>query len=110
VSLTLVLPELGLPEVTEPDPVLLQALLSDYERELDGTPPDMETFLFGRAPIAIFRRIFQEGPKELPGESTIWVLLLSGYFGGVWLRAGVNGRPSAQTRRPAPTPKLRCRS
>lgn len=78
----------GLPgDVFRADPELLRALVADYELELDGASPEMATFLFGVAPTRIFERVFSEAPKQLPGESYSWLLLLSGYYGGAWLRA-----------------------
>ncbi len=72
-----------------PDAALLDALVAAYERELDGGAPDPMPFLASSAPLRIFGRIFAQDPRELPARSFTWMLYLSGYFGGVWLRAQI---------------------
>jgi hypothetical protein len=70
--------------VAIPDQVLLDELAAAYVASIDGAP-EMERFLFGTAPVEAFDRIFADpGSAEVPG--LIWVLHLSGYFGGRWLR------------------------
>ncbi len=72
-----------------PDAALLDALVAAYERELDGGAPDPMAFLASSAPLRIFGRIFAQDPQELPARSFTWLLYLSGYFGGGWLRAQI---------------------
>lgn len=70
--------------VAVPDQALLDELAAAYVASIDGAP-EMERFLFGTAPVEAFDRIFADpGSAEVPG--LIWVLHLSGYFGGRWLR------------------------
>jgi hypothetical protein len=70
--------------VVVPDQALLDELAAAYVAATTGTP-EMERFLFGTAPVEAFDRIFADpGSADVPG--LIWVLHLSGYFGGRWLR------------------------
>jgi hypothetical protein len=70
--------------VVVPDQALLDELAAAYVAATTGDP-EMERFLFGTAPVEAFDRIFADpGSAEVPG--LIWVLHLSGYFGGRWLR------------------------
>jgi hypothetical protein len=70
--------------VAVPDQALLDELAASYVAATSGAP-EMERFLFGTAPVEAFDRIFADpASAEVPG--LIWVLHLSGYFGGRWLR------------------------
>ncbi len=71
-------------QVVVPDQALLDQLAADYVSGVSGTP-EMERFLFGTAPVVAFDRIFEE-PTAADVPGLIWVLYLSGYFGGRWLR------------------------
>ncbi len=73
-----------------PDAALLDALATAYERELDGGAPDPMTFLASSAPLRIFGRILAQDPRELPVRSFTWMLYLSGYFSGLWLRSQIH--------------------
>jgi hypothetical protein len=64
-----------------PDPKLLDELARAYGRD------DVVEFLFGFAPARLFERVLGEATAQLPGPSLIWIMHLSGYFGGQWLRA-----------------------
>ena len=72
-------------EIVVPDQSLLDELAVTYAATLDGSP-EMERFLFGEAPVVVFDRIFSEPLAELPVGGLNWILYLSGYFGGRWLR------------------------
>lgn len=65
------------------DPSLLDELAETYAGE------DVARFLFGFVPIEAFDRILGEADGAIPAESFVWLMHLSGYFGGVWLRAEI---------------------
>lgn len=81
-------------EVAVPDQALLDAIATDYAATVDGAP-EIERFLFGNAPVVAFDRIFEDPTSpDVPG--LIWVLYLSGYFGGRWLRGEIaTAQPNA---------------
>lgn len=56
-----------------------------------GGVVDINRFLFGAAPSAIFDQVLTRdgGAVELDLESRVWVLYVSGYFGGLWLRGEI---------------------
>lgn len=65
-----------------------QALLDTMAATYAATLPipaniEVERFLFGYVPIAVFDRIF-DGEADIAG--LLWLMHLSGYFGGRWLR------------------------
>ncbi len=85
-------PALALPEhpffanaAMEPDPALLHALAARY-RASEPAAPSPTRFLFGFAPMALFEALLT-GHDRPPSPGALWILHLSGYFGGRWLRA-----------------------
>lgn len=74
--------------VVTPDQAMLDAMAAEYVATLDGATPEMERFLFGSAPVQVFDRIFAgETGDDIGG--LLWVMHLSGYFGGRWLRGEI---------------------
>jgi len=70
------------------EPDLLGELADEYAARTRPEPLLMTRFLFGDAPVALFDRIFAaREPAALPTGAYLWAFHLSGYFGGVWLRA-----------------------
>jgi hypothetical protein len=77
----------------------LDALLTDATLRRGGEAPDTRQFLFGDAPSSVFTGILGLTPADLsrlggegsslPGAGDVWILHVSGYFGGVWLREEV---------------------
>jgi hypothetical protein len=54
----------------------------------------MERFLFGTLPIEVFDQIFADEDPDT--ASLLWLLYLSGYFGGRWLRGEIaDAQPDA---------------
>ncbi len=70
-------------EVIEPGAELLDELARDH----DGNDP--LAFLFGVAPARAFERMTACEPGELPLSQHLWIMHVSGYFGGVWLRSEI---------------------
>ncbi len=69
-----------------PDPGLLDELAARYRAT--GAEPAMSRFLFGDVPITRFDEIFAATDvATLPLGEYLWLFHLSGYFGGIWLRA-----------------------
>lgn len=69
-------------------PELLDEMASDYASGLaEGETPEMERFLFGHVPVEVFNRIFDGDDSDTPG--LMWLMWLSGYFGGRWLRGEI---------------------
>ncbi|GJM37297.1 MAG: hypothetical protein DHS20C19_06640 [Acidimicrobiales bacterium] len=67
----------------------LDALAAAYVASLpDGTEPEMERFLFGSLAVTVFDEIFEGTTSERQAE-LMWMLHLSGYFGGRWLRGEI---------------------
>jgi hypothetical protein len=66
-------------DVMTPDPALLDALASSES----GT---VERLLFGRVPLRLFGDALTVDLGAYPVEGALWIMHLSGYFGGVWLR------------------------
>jgi hypothetical protein len=66
-------------DVMSPDPALLDALAADES----GT---VERLLFGRVPLRLFGDALTTDLDAYPVAGALWVMHLSGYFGGVWLR------------------------
>jgi hypothetical protein len=56
-----------------------------------GAPEDVNRFLFGAAPGVVFDEMLSRGSdvRRLDVARRLWVLYLSGYFGGVWLRGEI---------------------
>lgn len=73
--------------VAVPDQALLDSLASEYVAAV-GDAAEMERFLYGTAPVVVFERIFDD-PMSADVPGLIWVMFLSGYFGGRWLRAEI---------------------
>lgn len=77
-------------EMLSADPAALNALAEAACVDAGGRA-DINRFLFGVAPSVIFNELLTRdgggGSRDL--ESDIWVLYLSGYFGGVWLRGEI---------------------
>ncbi|MEL7208313.1 MAG: hypothetical protein AAGK32_08810 [Actinomycetota bacterium] len=74
-------------DVLVEDQMALDRLATDYVAGLDGDEPEMERFLFGALPVEVFDRIFAD---ETPDDGSLaWLLYLSGYFGGRWLRGEI---------------------
>ncbi len=76
-------------EAIVPDDALLEALVAGYEHELDGAEPVPMIFLASWAPVGIFERIFAQDPRTIPVRGFAWMLYLSGYFSGIWLRTQI---------------------
>jgi len=56
----------------------------------------MERFLFGHVPVDVFDRLLTPGPPDLDPSTDLWLLHLSGYFGGRWLRGEIaDAQPDA---------------
>ena len=75
------------------DPSLLARLLESY-RKAAGTAENAAEFLFGYAPIHVIDEIFDSAghasaEEEMPWAGHVWLMHVSGYFGGVWLRAEI---------------------
>lgn len=77
-------------EMLSPDPAGLNAL-AEAACVAAGRRPDINRFLFGIAPGVLFDGLLtrEERGRSLDLETEIWVLYLSGYFGGVWLRGEI---------------------
>lgn len=73
--------------VAVPDQALLDSLASEYVAEV-GSSAEMERFLYGTVPVVVFERIFAD-PTSADVPGMIWVMFLSGYFGGRWLRGEI---------------------
>lgn len=71
------------------DQALLDAFATDYARKRGKKPLQMTRFLFGEVPVRIFDEIFttKNPATSLDIGAYLWLFHLSGYFGGVWLRA-----------------------
>jgi hypothetical protein len=74
--------------VITPDQVVLDRLAGDYVAALDGAAPEMERFLFGEVPVRVFDDLFS-GAGEIDDATARWLLYLSGYYGGRWLRGEI---------------------
>lgn len=69
-------------------PDRLDALAAEYVAEV-GPDAEMERFLFGQMPLIVFDEIFAGAdPESIP--ELLWLLHLSGYFGGRWLRGEID--------------------
>jgi hypothetical protein len=76
--------------IIAPDPAGLNRLAQQACAEA-GMPADIRRVLFGSAPGAIFDEILSRGTdaREIDLAGRLWVLYLSGYFGGIWLRGEI---------------------
>jgi hypothetical protein len=76
-------------DVMAPDPDLL-------DRLIEGEPGSVERLLFGRVPLRIFGDALTSDLATVPVEGHLWIMHLSGYFGGVWLRREIaRAQPAA---------------
>ena len=68
-----------------------RALLASWESEYiaESGSPDVARFLFGEVAVRVFDALLGEESRELAAESAVWLMHLSGYFGGVWLRSAI---------------------
>ncbi|MDW3219793.1 MAG: hypothetical protein R8F63_14355 [Acidimicrobiales bacterium] len=70
-------------------PEALDELAAAYAASLPaGAEPEMERFLFGSLAVTVFDEIF-EGTTPQRQQELMWMLHLSGYFGGRWLRGEI---------------------
>jgi hypothetical protein len=71
------------------DVSLLSSLTRRYQREQGDGAVEMTRFLFSYVPVTLFDFVYatRDPAHELPVGSYLWLFHLSGYFGGVWLRA-----------------------
>jgi hypothetical protein len=68
----------------DPAPELLNDLARDYGRHTSN--PTMDDFLLGWAPKQLFEDVMSPRRNHFSLAESIWVLHLTGYFGGIWLR------------------------
>lgn len=66
-------------DVMTPDPELLDTLAANESGSV-------ERLLFGRVPLKLFGDALTAELDAYPVAGALWVMHLSGYFGGVWLR------------------------
>jgi hypothetical protein len=66
-------------DVMAEDPALLEQLL-------DAETGTVERALFGRLPLRLLGEALTGEPDSAPLPGRLWIMHLSGYFGGVWLR------------------------
>ncbi len=66
-------------DVMEQDNALL-------DRLVEAEPGPVERLLFGRIPLRVFGDALTADVTTLPLPGLLWIMHLSGYFGGVWLR------------------------
>jgi hypothetical protein len=77
-------------------PAALDALAASYVEGLgDGEEPEMERFLFGDLAVRVFDEVF-EGTTTERRQELMWMMWMSGYFGGRWLRGEIaDAQPDA---------------
>ena len=56
------------------------------DRLVEAEPGPVERLLFGRIPLRVFGDALTADITTLPLPGLLWIMHLSGYFGGVWLR------------------------
>jgi hypothetical protein len=87
--------------VMAPDQDRLDDLAEAYTSASGGAEPEMERFLFGEVPLRAFDDIFSgaDAPdSRIEGRTSglLWLMHLSGYYGGRWLRGEiVRAQPEA---------------
>jgi len=83
-------------EVSAVSPGALDALALAYVEGLEpGDEPQMERFLFGSVAVSVFDEVF-EGTTPERRQELMWLMHLSGYFGGRWLRGVIaDAQPDA---------------
>jgi len=75
--------------LTEVSMDFLNQLAVDYVCGLDAQDEASGVdFLLRYAPLRLFEDMQTQGPAEL--KKTMWILHISGYFGGIWLKAKLN--------------------
>ena len=76
--------------VATKDPGFLDALATEYAcaQKAKGQPVDADYFFYSHAPITLFNRIIKGDTKDI--KKMRWVFHVSGHFGAVWLRNGLN--------------------
>jgi hypothetical protein len=74
-------------DVLDVDAAVLDQLAARHVATGDGVA-EMERFLFGAVPVAVFDDLFAEAGR-IPLAAGRWLLHLSGYFGGRWLRGEI---------------------
>ncbi len=74
----------NLDRTMDPAPDLLDQLARAYGRRVAG--PTMDDFLLGWAPSRLFEEVLARNSQRYEIADTLWVLHLTGYFGGIWLR------------------------
>ena len=72
------------------DQAFLDAMATEYacQRKAKGLPLDEDYFFYSHAPVTLFNRIIKGDIKEI--KKMRWVMHVSGHFGAVWLRNGLN--------------------
>jgi hypothetical protein len=75
-------------DVIKADQAVLDALAADHIAASTDVAPEMERFLFGDVPLRVFDDIFA-GTEPFNAATARWLLHLSGYFGGRWLRGEI---------------------
>lgn len=81
-------------EVLRTDQSVLDALARGHVAAAPSSP-SMEQFLFGAVPLAVFDDLFL-GAHRIDDAVGRWLLHLSGYFGGRWLRGEIaSAQPDA---------------
>lgn len=76
-------------DVAAEAPAALDELAVAYVASLDAAEePQMERFLFGSLPVSVFDDVFAGATPERRRE-LMWLMHLSGYFGGRWLRGEI---------------------
>ena len=71
------------------DSALLDQLARDFAQVRGGEQASAAQFLYGELPIIAFDQIFDNPLDKLLTGSLLWMFHLSGYLGGVWLRAEI---------------------
>lgn len=70
------------------DQSVLDRLAGDPQVRSEQGAADIERFLFGDVPLHVFADLFTPAPT-IDGPVGRWLLYLSGYFGGRWLRGEI---------------------
>lgn len=88
-------------EVLEPDLSQLDDLADSFVSTAGDAQTEMPRFLFGEVPLRVFDIIFSESDApearlEDRAGALLWMMHLSGYYGGRWLRGEiVRAQPEA---------------
>ena len=83
------------------DQAFFDAMATKYacERKAKGLPVDEDYFFYSHAPVTLFNRIIKGDTKEL--KKMRWVMHVSGHFGAVWLRNGLDKGKAPDSGAPA---------